>query len=498
MDAGAGSGMGSGASHRSERGAGVSGMAKKTMTLIDGGKGRGSGKGGGEAPPPANDEWKAKLTRNREQKIEGTLHNLLTIFENDERLKGLFWLNDFSNQILLKERAPWPGSKKDEFVDADIAELAAWLQHPDRYEMRCTTDTVQSAVIAVARRYRRHPVREYLDGLVWDREPRLEAMLVNIFGVPDNKYARQASLCFAVSCVARILWVDEKNPALGAKVDFMLVLEGVQGKGKSTLLSELFDSRWYVETMEAPTSKDFYQIIQGCWGVEIGEMDSFGKADVTAVKVSITRRSDKYRAPYDRMPRSWRRECVFVGTTNDTEYLRDATGGRRFLPVRADATINSARLHAERDHLWAEAVHLFRAGFQYWVLPDDVVAEQASRYVEDSWSPIIERWLRGAVDFTEASYPPRLSAHVGLLPWTTTDEVLQYALKIEVGKHTKADQMRVAQIMKRIGREPLEGGNDIAQDTWEHQRRRWQDGSLSRRWVRVRPAQAGDGDASSY
>src|SRR5690606_26465739 len=134
-----------------------------------------------------------------------------------------------------------------------------------------------------------------------------------MFGATDSRYVRQASLCFMVGAVARVLWVDPKNPSLGAKVDFMLVLEGAQGKGKSTSLSELFSPPWFVETSESPTGKDFYQVIQGVWGVEMGEMDSCGKADVTAVKVAITRRTDKFRAPYERMPSSYRRECIFVG-----------------------------------------------------------------------------------------------------------------------------------------------------------------------------------------
>src|SRR5690606_21726261 len=132
-------------------------------------------------------------------------------------------------------------------------------QHPDRYGMKCSDSTVHVAVIAVARRHRRHPIREDLEGLEWDGTPRVESMLIDSFGADDTRYSRQAALCFMVGAVARILWVDPKNPALGAKVDFMLVLEGPEGKRKSTVLMELFGSRWFVETMEAPTSKDFYQ-----------------------------------------------------------------------------------------------------------------------------------------------------------------------------------------------------------------------------------------------
>lgn len=458
--------------------------AKKVVTLIDGGKGRGGGDGG----TPAGDDWRDKLTRSREMKIEGTLHNLITIIEHDERLQGLFWLNDSSNQVLMSRRAPWPGSNRMEFVDVDSSELASWLQHPDRYGMKCSDDVVLKAVIAVARRYRRHPIREYLTTLKWDGTPRIETMLVDMFGAHDTKYSRQASLCFMVGAVARMLWVDPKNPALGAKMDFMLVLEGPQGKRKSTALSELFDTNWFVETSESPTGKDFYQVIQGCWGVEIGEMDSFGKADVTAVKVAITRRTDKFRAPYERMPSSYRRESVFVGTTNDGQYLKDATGGRRFLPTRADGDVDVQRISAERDQLWAEAVRMFMDGFPYWVLPDDAPAEQAARYIADSWETRIERWLAGKFRRSHDGAivaPERLKFSTDPVDWTTTDELLEWAIGMDPAKHTKADQGRVAAVMKRLGADPLPG-DTAPDDKWDHQRLRWPEGGREWRWVRVR------------
>lgn len=461
----------------------MSAVAKKVVTLIDGGKGRGSGDGGA----PVNDDWRGKLTRNREQKIEGTLHNLTTIIENDDRLRGLFWLNDSSNQVIVGHRAPWPGGNRDEFVDTDSCELSAWLQNPDRYDMKCSDDLVLKAVICVARRHRRHPIREYLNALAWDGTPRVESMLVDMFGARDDTYTRQASLCFMVGSAARILWMDPKNPALGAKVDFMLVLEGQQGKKKSTSLQELASAPWFVETVESPVGKDFYQVIQGCWFVEIAEMDSFGKADVTAVKAAITRRTDKFRAPYERMPSSYRRECVFVGTTNEREYLKDATGGRRFLPVRADGDVQLDRIIAERDQLWAEAVHLFRSGFQYWVLPADAQAEQAARYITDSWEPRIERWLMGQFRRThdgDVIAPERLKFESGEVAWTTTDELLEWAIGLDPGKHTKTDQMRVGAVMKRLGTDPLKG-DTVVDDTWEHKRQRWREGGREWRWVRV-------------
>lgn len=460
----------------------------RVVTLVD----RGSrGKGGGGAP--SDDDWTALLARGREGRVEGSLHNIMLVLEHDDRLRDLFWLNDSANQVVMSRPAPWLGSNRPEFSDGDAAELAAWLQHPDRYMMKCSDDTVLKAVATVARRYRRHPIREYLGGIEWDGTPRVESMLVDMFGAADTAYSRQAALCFMVGAVARVLWVDPKNPALGAKVDFMLVLEGPEGKKKSSSLAELFSTSWFIETAESPSSKDFWQVIQGCWCVEIGEMDAFRKAEVTAVKIAITRRTDRFRAPYERLPNSYRRECVFAGTTNEREYLRDPTGGRRFLPVRADGDVDLARIAAERDQLWAEAVKLFREGFPFWVLPDDAPAQQAARYISDSWEGRIERWLAGVWrdDRDGNSIVPqrlRFTAR-GEVEWTTTDELLEYAIGIEPGRHTRVDQMRIAAAMRRIGGDQLPGEAQ-RDDAWEHVRRRWPEGGREWRWVRVRTGPA--------
>lgn len=461
---------------------------RKSMTVIDGGKGAGGGGAGGGGERPDND-WLAHLTRNRDGNVEGTLHNLIHIMEHDHRLKGLWWLNESSNQIELTRDAPWRGGSRTEFIDADSYELAAWFQHPDTYWAKCSDEAVLKSVIAVARRYRRHPIREYLTGLQWDSTPRVETMLVELFGAPDNAYSRRAALCFAVSAVARILWFDAKAPSVGAQVDFMLVLEGEQGKRKSSALRALFGSQWFVETSESPTGKDFYQVIQGAWGVEIGEMDSFGKADVTAVKTAITRRVDKFRAPYERVPRSYRRECVFAGTTNEHEYLRDPTGGRRFLPVRTDGEVRLDDIVALRDQLWAEAVHLFGQGFEWWALPEEAAEEQEARYIGDSWEGRIERWLAGRAPGDKA-YPSRSDVGYNVpATWCTTDELLQFAIGADAVKHGRMEQMRVSSAMKRL--------------KWE-QRRELIDGFRQRRWyptdgaIKYTPGasqmSAGDGD----
>lgn len=452
--------------------------AKRKLTVVDGG-----GQPPGDSDPNG---WKAGLTYRKDGGVEGSLHNSMLILENDVHLRHLFWLNESSNQVVLSRDPPWVGGNRDEFTDADSCELAAWLQSPDRYAMGSGDELALKSVITVSRRHRRHPIREYLQGLKWDGVPRVERMFVDLFGAEEKAYNLQSAICFMVSAVSRLLWVDPKQPFVGSQVDFMLVLEGLQGKRKTSSLQALFSSQWYVETLESPAGKDFYQVILGCWGVEIAEMDSFSKADITSVKGAITRRVDKYRAPYERVPRSYRRECVFFGTTNESEYLRDHTGGRRFLPVRVmdDAVIKLEQIIEQRDQLWAEAVALFLAGTAWWELPEAAAEEQEARYFEDSWEGRIARWLEGQVPGDKA-YPG--SKWGQPVEWTTTDEILQYAIGADAAKHGRPEQMRVSSIMKRLG--------------WTHHRVVLDGGAArERRWLRASgdarppPAKGADDD----
>jgi predicted P-loop ATPase len=437
---------------------------KERMTIIDGGKGGAGRKRGGGGTSP--DDWRRDLVYASNGDVKGVPHNVLLA------------LDEFANRVALSRDPPWIGASRDEFTEADGLELSAWLGSPHRYRMSVGADLVMSSVEAIARRNRFHPVRSYLRGLEWDGVERIARMFPDRFGGDDSAYTRDAAKCFMVSAVARILWIDPLVATNGAQVDFMLVLEGPQGVRKTSAVRTLFGAQWYAEAMESPASKDFYQALRGRWGVEIGEMDSFGKADVTKVKQAITSRFDVYRPSYGRYPKTFRRECVFVGTTNENEYLRDATGGRRFLPVRVSG-VDIAGIAADRDQLWAEAVQLFDAGHPWWKLPAAAAAEQADRYAEDSWADVIVPWLRGKGD--EKNYPSRLGAMERTLhgvEWTTTTEILSWALRIDVGKHGRPEQMRVAAIMKHLGWLP---------------ERVTTGGSRERRWRQ--PADGGPNDA---
>ncbi|KFN42326.1 VapE domain-containing protein [Arenimonas oryziterrae] len=428
-------------------------VAREKMKVIAGGKGDdaggsdGSGGGGFNAPG----DWRAGLVRTNTGAVKGVSHNVMLILDNDPALKNLFWLDEFGNRIALDRLPPWSGGTRDEFTEVDALELSAWLGSPDRYTMAVGIDLVMQGVEAIARRKKRHTVREYLERLVWDGTPRVSRMFVDLFGASESEYALGAAPCMMVSAVSRILWQDPTQPSKGSKVDFMVVLEGGQGAGKTTSVLELFTAEWYAEATESPAHKDFYQTLRGRWAIEIGEMDSFSKADVSKVKQAITTRFDVYRPSYGRTARSFRRECVFVGTVNGDDYLRDATGARRFLPVTV-GMIDIQAVVAARDQLWAEAVHLFKHGFEWWQLPPGAKREQDARFSEDVWIETIVRWLEGKA---AASHYEHISMEErdkdGRVDECSVAELLGDCLRIDTARHDRTAQTRVGSIMRRLG-----------------------------------------------
>lgn len=425
-------------------------MASRKLTVVDGGNGSTPGGSGGGGSPGA-DDWRLQLTRTKDGNIQAAPHNLMLILEHDESLAGLFWLDEFGNRIVLDRKPPWQGGTQDEFTEVDALELAAWIGHPERYRVILKTAMVLEAVEAIARRRKRHTVREYLTGLKWDGKPRVSRMFIELFGAEDNSYTLGCAPCFMVSAVSRILWSDPRQPSKGSKVDFMVVFEGGQGMGKTTAVLELFGAEWYAEATESPAHKDFYQTLRGRWCVEIGEMDSFSKADVSKVKQAITTRFDVYRPSYGRTARSFRRECIFAGTVNKDDYLRDETGARRFLPV-AVGRINIRELVKQRDQLWAEAVHLFNEGFQWWELPEGAQREQDARFSEDVWTERTMRWVSGKAppgQYENISAMDR--AKDGSLLEFTVADVLTYALHVDPGRQGRPEATRVGSILQRLG-----------------------------------------------
>lgn len=226
------------------------------------------------------------------------------------------------------------------------------------YGLKVTDRDLKAAVVLAANGSAFHPVREYLNGLQWDGVARAEQLFQTYFNAPDDSYHRSVSRLVLIAAVTRIF-----EP--GHKFDFATILEGLQGKRKSTFI-EVLGRHWFAELSgDFDDDKQMIELMQGAWIMEIPELTGFSRADVRAIKAFISRKRDRARLAYARRAGEFPRQCIFIGSTNDREYLKDDTGGRRFWPVECrlgiDEEIDTDGLEANVDQLWAEAVAMYRA-----------------------------------------------------------------------------------------------------------------------------------------
>jgi len=376
--------------------------------------------------PPAAGGWKDQLARTESGSLIPHMQNIELILGNDERWCGVINFCAFSSKIVKLRAAPY-GGDTGEWADIDDVRVMKWLAQ--FYNFRVKASSVLEAVSVVAHDHRFHPVQEYLRRLEWDCTPRLESWLTETLGVAQTEYSSKVGKRWLISAVARAM-----EP--GCKADAVMILEGGQGAGKSTALS-IIGGKWFMDTPFTLGDKDAFQAIRGKWIIELGELDSFNKADTTKAKQFFSASVDTYRESYGRRTCDVPRQCVFVGTTNQDEYLKDATGNRRYWPV-ACTSIDLDRLREIRDQLLAEAVFCFDAGDRWWVNRDEAplfTAAQEERFVVDEWEGPILAWLE--------------ESQIG--ETTTGAEVMKTALNLDFGHWGKPEQMRVGAIMHRFG-----------------------------------------------
>jgi predicted P-loop ATPase len=324
-----------------------------------------------------------------------------------------------------------PLDEEDNFTqravrDADISLLQNRLQHVGF--MRMGWDTIHRAIEVVSERRKFHPVRSYLEGLKWDGRQRLPGFLSTYLGTAHSAYEEAIGTMFLISMVARIM-----RP--GCKADHLLVLEGPQGALKSTACN-ILGGDWFSDHLpDITAAKDASQHLRGKWLIEVAEMHAMGRAEATQLKSFITRQVERFRPSYGRLEVVEPRQCVFIGTTNKTAYIRDETGGRRFWPVKT-GPINVVELARDRDQLFAEALQRFSNDEHWWPDKDfeqkHIMPEQVSRYEADAWEDFIRDYIGGKTK-------------------VTIGEVAKNALFIEAPKIGTADQRRIAAALEQLG-----------------------------------------------
>jgi len=375
-------------------------------------------------------DWTDQLILEKDGKIIGNLANLILILREAPKWKGVLGYDDFNACVVIRQRPPWGEEVADTpWTDHHESLVRVWFQNE---KISPSAGDIGRAVQASARHNPFHPVRDYFDSLVWDGVPRLESWLQTYFHVEDSEYVRAIGPRYLISAVARI-----SRP--GCKVDYVLVLEGPQGRQKSEALRTLAkNDSWFTDRLSHVASKDAALEIAGVLIVEIAEMDALTKATSSPQKSFLTRRRDRFRPPYGKHTINLPRQCVLAATINPTVggYLKDPTGARRFWPVACRGMIDRDGLEKVRDQLWAEAVHQFKTGAPWWLETPELealaTAEQSARFVIDPWEERIREWLGDRNDIS-------------------LSEVLEHGLEFAPEHQTQSAQKRVVGILTRMG-----------------------------------------------
>ncbi|WP_367394984.1 VapE domain-containing protein [Cupriavidus sp. Agwp_2] len=385
-------------------------------------------------PVPVNDDaprptcgWNAielmarhgiTLAANTRQEPYPNLDNAIAVLQGHPRFAGRIWYDTFHQEIMTT----WDCDQPRQWVDADRLRVATVFQREFGL-VKFGDEIVDKAAIAVAHADQRDELRDWLQSLRWDGTQRLDDWLQRAVGAPADEYHNAIGRNFVLSMVARGL-------VPGCKADTMPVFEGAQGAGKSRLLAILGGS-YYAELTESLDTKDFFVVIQGKWLIEIAELDAFRRADVTRIKQVLSSQQDRCRLPYAKRAVDLPRRVAFAGTTNEHEYLRDATGARRFWPLTV-ASIDHDWLQCNRVQLFAEAVERFKDGATWWEVPAEAAkAETDARRETDAWEPAIAEWCIG---------------HSEVL----VSDVLA-GIGVELARQGKAEQMRVARALASLG-----------------------------------------------
>lgn len=349
-------------------------------------------------------EWLSELEYTEQGKLRSTISNFSLIIENEPLLKDRIAYNEFSNRANVIGQLPWraKGNLQD-WTDTDDSGLREFIEK--HYGISSNAKCADALALSFEK-HRFHPIKDYLNSLEWDGEKRVDTLIIDYLGAEDSRYVRTVTRKVLVAAVARVF-----NP--GCKFDNMLILSGKQGVGKSTIIKKL-GKDWYSDSLSTVSGKDAYEQLQGVWILEMAEMMATKKADIEATKHFLSKQEDIYRVAYGRRTSRFPRQCIFIGTSNEHEFLRDKTGNRRFWPV--DIYEHEPKLDVfkdldnELDQIWAEAVQLFKNKEPLYLSAEE---EQEAKKQQDDHSeesakaglieeylnkPITENWYQLSIN----------------------------------------------------------------------------------------------------
>ena len=414
-----------------------------------------------QQPPP--EQPKATDKPPPKAKRRGLNVLVLTARMDTKAWRGAIRLNELTAAIEVREPFPpsgdvFNGPFRPLRDPIDTLETVLWFQANGCPS--ASKGLVFDAITIAAHRARHHPVRAYLDGLKWDGTERAGRLFQHYYNavMPDEadlkaydrhvSYLEHTSCCTLVSAVARV-----KQP--GCKVDHLPIVVGIQGGNKSKGLRALCPhEEWFTDDLSPDLiERDTKESLLGKWIIELAEIPHVRK-EAERVKAFFSRQADRFRRAYDRNTSDWPRQCVFLGSSNDLEFV-DPTGNRRFWPFNV-GPINVAQIVADRDQLWAEAIWLYEHDYQWWLPPklELIAATQQAGYVEaDLWEGPLEAWIAANPDGQAFTL---LQAMQGGLRFGGVETI------------PKPEQMRATSCLKRLGyqRGPLRRVGNSRERYW--------------------------------
>ncbi len=415
-----------------------------------------------------DDSWEHLLDADKHTgHAKPTINNILIILEHDAAIRGGFANNRFDGFTEVLRPLPWNSEwcnadgKRRVWSDTDVDGLYWYME---KTYFMTKTKSIDSAVSIYTERHSFNELQSYLDGLTWDGAHRLDTVFIDYLGAADNEYSRTVTRKMLTAAVARAM-----QP--GCKFDNMLIFIGKQGRNKSMIINKL-SKGWLNDSIRTFEGKEAAEQIKGVWLVEIAELDAFRRSDVSRVKQFLSLQSDRYRAAYGRNVQDVPRSCVFFGTCNNTQFLTDMTGNRRFWPMNIDKiprkkSVKDDLTDYEIDQIWAEAKLRWQLGEPLYLDDDiqriaeeeqeahlelspktDMVLDFLDKPIPDNWS----EWdLNRRRDFWAGAVQGGQDIHLVQRRYVTATEIWQELFNGSVRDMKRADTREINDIIRHTG-----------------------------------------------